>query len=71
MAHTLPEIHGCGEAVRQLEHDLFRKPPSATTKLKEKDHDKAKDKLANKLNSMQSSRKRVVKSKKKTENTQK
>lgn len=71
MAHTLPEVHGCGEAVKQLEHDLFRKPPSASTKLKEKDHEKAKDNLANKLKSMQNSRKPIVKPKKKVETTRK
>lgn len=52
--HGLPEIHGCGEAVRRDEREKFLHPHS---KLNQDKHQQASDKLAAKLKQMQVQRK--------------
>lgn len=52
--HGLPEIHGCGEAVRREEKRMFLHPK---TKLSEDNHSKASTKLAMKLKQMEFERK--------------
>lgn len=52
--HGLPEIHGCGEAVRKDEKSKFQHP---ITKLNKDDHEKASTKLTIKLKQMQLERK--------------
>ncbi|KAF2903471.1 hypothetical protein ILUMI_02705 [Ignelater luminosus] len=52
--HGLPEIHGCGEAVRRDEKRTFLHPH---TKLSQEKHAQASDKLAAKLKQMQFERK--------------
>ncbi|KAI4470224.1 an1-like zinc finger [Holotrichia oblita] len=52
--HGLPEIHGCGEAVRRDEKRKFLHPD---TKLSEDKHDQAATKLQMKLKQLQQERK--------------
>lgn len=54
--HGLPEIHGCGDAVRKEERKKFLQNP-ATSKLPEEKHNQASTKLTQKLKQMQSERK--------------
>ncbi|KAK9873157.1 hypothetical protein WA026_021390 [Henosepilachna vigintioctopunctata] len=53
-SHSLPEIHGCGEAVRRDEKDKFNHP---YVKLNQEIHEKAQTKLTMKLKQMQLDRK--------------
>lgn len=52
--HSLPEIHGCGEAVRKDEKEKFNHPYK---KLNQENHEKAQTKLTMKLKQMQLQRK--------------
>lgn len=52
--HGLPEIHGCGEAVRRDERRKFEHP---NEKLSKEKHEKAQTKLSIKLKQMQNERK--------------
>lgn len=51
--HGLPEVHGCGEAVKQEERKNFMKPKPLKTVRQEQDLAKAKVKLNAKLKDMQ------------------
>ncbi|XP_055856631.1 DNA-binding protein SMUBP-2 [Episyrphus balteatus] len=51
--HGLPEVHGCGEAVKQEERKNFLKPKPLKTVRQEQDLAKAKVKLNAKLKDMQ------------------
>lgn len=53
-SHGLPEIHGCGDAVRKDERSKFEHP---VEKLNKEDHEKAHTKLSMKLKQMQFERK--------------
>ncbi|XP_022912138.2 DNA-binding protein SMUBP-2 [Onthophagus taurus] len=53
-SHGLPEIHGCGEAVRRDEKRKYMHPEP---KLSENKHEKAATKLSMKLKQMQMERK--------------
>lgn len=53
--HGLPEIHGCGEAVRRDERRKFEHPN--TSKLTKEKHSQAQTKLNMKLKQMQNERK--------------
>ncbi|KAL3270245.1 hypothetical protein HHI36_009301 [Cryptolaemus montrouzieri] len=53
-SHSLPEIHGCGEAVRKDEKEKFNHP---YVKLNQENHEKAQTKLNMKLKQMQLERK--------------
>lgn len=53
-AHGLPEIHGCGEAVKRDERQKFLHPP---VKLTQEKHEQASNKLTAKLKQMQFERK--------------
>lgn len=53
-SHALPEIHGCGEAVRRDEKRKFLHPESRLTNEK---HEQAHTKLSMKLKQMQQERK--------------
>lgn len=53
-SHGLPEIHGCGDAVRKDERSKFEHP---ITKLNKEEHQKATTKLNMKLKQMQFERK--------------
>ncbi|XP_037950082.1 DNA-binding protein SMUBP-2-like [Teleopsis dalmanni] len=55
--HALPEVHGCGEAIKKNERTKFLHPTPAQTKKQEKDLVKAKKKLHEKLDEMQLQRK--------------
>lgn len=55
--HGLPEVHGCGDAVKRQERDAFQHPVPQRTKQKEKDLENAKEKLHQKLKDMNLSRK--------------
>ncbi|KAF5304416.1 hypothetical protein FQR65_LT07946 [Abscondita terminalis] len=52
--HGLPEIHGCGDAVKRDERQKFLHPQ---VKLSQHKHEQASDKLAAKLKQMQFERK--------------
>lgn len=52
--HGLPEIHGCGEAVRRSERKQFEHP---NKKLSKERHESAQTKLSVKLKQMQNERK--------------
>ncbi|XP_045474814.1 DNA-binding protein SMUBP-2 [Harmonia axyridis] len=52
--HSLPEIHGCGEAVRKDEKEKFNHPYK---KLDQENHQKAQTKLTMKLKQLQLERK--------------
>lgn len=54
--HGLPEVHGCGEAVKKEERKNFLKPKPLKTVRQEQDLAKAKVKLNAKLKDMQVSR---------------
>lgn len=60
--HGLPEIHGCGEAVRKDERSKFEHP---NVKLGKDEHEKASTKLTMKLKQMQFDRKSKMGSTKK------
>ncbi|XP_075167118.1 uncharacterized protein LOC142239233 [Haematobia irritans] len=51
--HGLPEVHGCGEAVKRTERKEFMHPKPAKTVKHEEELDKAKKKLHAKLKDMQ------------------
>uniref|UniRef100_A0A1I8Q9H4 AN1-type domain-containing protein n=1 Tax=Stomoxys calcitrans TaxID=35570 RepID=A0A1I8Q9H4_STOCA len=51
--HALPEVHGCGEAVKRSERKQFMHPKPAKTVKHEEELDKAKKKLHAKLKDMQ------------------
>lgn len=54
--HNLPEIHGCGEAVKKEERKNFLKPVPIKTIRAEEEHNKAKGRLDSKLKDMQRTR---------------
>ena len=55
--HGLPEIHGCGEAVKKLEREEFLKPVPQKTIKKEQDLKKAHARMDQKLKDMNLARK--------------
>lgn len=55
--HGLPEIHGCGEAVRKQEREVFLHPLPAKTVQTQEDLKKAQNRLDQKLKQMNLSRK--------------
>ncbi|XP_055637854.1 DNA-binding protein SMUBP-2 [Toxorhynchites rutilus septentrionalis] len=55
--HGLPEIHGCGEAVRKVEREAFLHPLPAKTVQAQEDLKKAQGRLDQKLKQMNLNRK--------------
>lgn len=55
--HGLPEIHGCGEAVKRLEREQFLRPVPQRTLQKQEDLKKAHEKIKQKLKDMNFARK--------------
>lgn len=53
MRHGLPEVHGCGEAVRKAERAEFLRPVPQRTLQREKDTQKARERMEQKLRDMQ------------------
>ncbi|KAL5288786.1 hypothetical protein ACFFRR_009164 [Megaselia abdita] len=54
--HNLPEIHGCGNAIKKEERKNFLKPVPLKTIRAEEEHTKAKGRLDSKLKEMQETR---------------
>lgn len=62
MKHLLPEVHGCGGAVKKTERaEFLRIPPKPTPKQFVKDHNKAQKRLDQKLKEMSLARKKNTK----------
>lgn len=57
MRHGLPEVHGCGEAIRKAERAEFLRPVPLKTRQREEDTRKARERMEQKLKDMQLSRK--------------
>ncbi|XP_055593588.1 DNA-binding protein SMUBP-2 [Uranotaenia lowii] len=55
--HGLPEIHGCGDAVKRQEREVFMHPLPAKTVQAQEDLKKAQTRLEQKLKQMNMSRK--------------
>lgn len=55
--HNLPEVHGCGEAIKTEERHKFMHPSVEKVLRKGQDHNKAQTRLAEKLNQMELARK--------------
>lgn len=55
--HGLPEVHGCGEAVRRAERERFMHPVPAKTRQAEKDLKEAHARMEQKLKDMKLARK--------------
>lgn len=55
--HGLPEVHGCGDAIKRQERDAFQHPVPQRTKQTAKELENAKEKLHQKLKDMNLSRK--------------
>lgn len=55
--HGLPEVHGCGEAIKKLERDQFLHPVPQKTLQKQEDLKKAHTKMEQKLKEMSLARK--------------
>uniref|UniRef100_A0A182QVT7 AN1-type domain-containing protein n=1 Tax=Anopheles farauti TaxID=69004 RepID=A0A182QVT7_9DIPT len=55
--HSLPEIHGCGEAVKKKERELFLHPMTGKAKAEQKEKQKAQVRLTQKLKQMSLERK--------------
>lgn len=51
--HALPEVHGCGDAIKKEERKKFMHPKPAKTVREEKELAEAKKKLQSKLKDMQ------------------
>ncbi|XP_053679350.1 DNA-binding protein SMUBP-2 [Anopheles nili] len=55
--HSLPEIHGCGEAVKRKERELFLHPMTGKAKAEQYEKQKAQVRLTQKLKQMSLERK--------------
>ncbi|XP_052863005.1 DNA-binding protein SMUBP-2 [Anopheles cruzii] len=55
--HSLPEIHGCGEAVRRKEREEFLHPITGKARREREDKQKAQTRLSQKLKQMSLERK--------------
>lgn len=55
--HGLPEVHGCGEAIRRAERERFMHPVPAKTRQAEKDLKEARVRMEQKLKDMKLGRK--------------
>lgn len=55
--HGLPEVHGCGDAVRRVERERFMHPVPAKTRQAEKDLKEAHTRMEQKLKDMKLARK--------------
>uniref|UniRef100_A0A182N522 AN1-type domain-containing protein n=1 Tax=Anopheles dirus TaxID=7168 RepID=A0A182N522_9DIPT len=55
--HSLPEVHGCGEAVKRKERELFLHPMTGKAKAEQKEKQKAQVRLTQKLQQMSLERK--------------
>lgn len=53
MRHGLPEVHGCGEAIRRAERAEFLRPVPLKTRQREEDTRKARERMEQKLKDLQ------------------
>lgn len=53
MKHGLPEVHGCGEAIRKAERAEFLRPVPQKTRQREADTKKARERLEQRMKDLQ------------------